>query len=265
MEISLKKGITSFQLKIIGIILMTFDHIGAFLAFPTPVWFGWLWRPVATIFLFTSAEGYYYTRNKKKYLLRLLIGFWTMNLLNTIFSKYLPVEGIELYADIFGAIFWGVLSMYLYDLLRDSFRNKKYFSIFAIILFIIASLALSFIIPSVMSVNLTLGVLLFNIIPTPLFVEGGILYILMALLFYIFKDKKKMQIFTILVFSIYFLISSITLGNIFSLNYQWMAIFSIIPIYLYNGQKGKSMKYFFYGYYILHIFAIYIVSYFIVR
>lgn len=188
-----------------------------------------------------------------------------MNLLNTIFSKYLPVEGIELYANIFGAIFWGVLSMYLYDLLRDSFRNKKYFSIFAIILFIIASLALSFIIPNVMSVNLTLGVLLFNLIPTPLFVEGGILYILMALLFYIFKDKKKMQIFTIVVFSIYFLISSIALGNIFSLNYQWMAIFSIIPIYLYNGKKGKSMKYFFYAYYILHIFAIYIVSYFIVR
>lgn len=265
MDISLKKGITSFQLKIIGIILMTFDHIGAFLAFATPIWFGWLGRPVATIFLFTSAEGYYYTRNKKKYLLRLLIGFWIMNLLNTIFSKFLPVEGIELYANIFGAIFWGVLSMYLYDSLKHSLRNKNYFSIFSIILFIIASLALSFSIPTLMAVNLTLGALLFNIVPTPLFVEGGILYILMALLFYIFKDKKKMQIFTILVFSIYYLISSIQLGNILSLNYQWMAIFSIIPIYLYNGQKGKSMKYFFYGYYILHIFAIYVVSYFIVR
>lgn len=265
MDISLKKGITSFQLKIIGIILMTFDHIGAFLAFPTPIWFGWLGRPVATIFLFTSAEGYYYTRNKKKYLLRLLIGFWTMNLLNTIFSKFLPVEGIELYANIFGAIFWGVLSMYLYDSLKHSFRNKNYFSIFSIILFIIASLVLSFIIPTIMSVNLTLGSLLFNIVPTPLFVEGGILYILMALFFYIFKDKKKIQIFIILVFSIYYLISSITLGNILSLNYQWMAIFSIIPIYLYNGQKGRAMKYFFYGYYIIHIFAIYVVSYFIVK
>ncbi|RDY22493.1 hypothetical protein CHF27_013140 [Romboutsia maritimum] len=265
MEISLKKGITSFQLKIIGIVLMTFDHIGAFLAIPTPIWFGWLGRPVATIFLFTSAEGYYYTRNKKKYLLRLLIGFWTMNLLNTIFSKFLPIEGIELYANIFGAIFWSVLSMYLYDLLKYNFRNKKYFSIFLIILFIISSLTLSFIIPSVMSANLTLGTLLFNIVPTPLFVEGGILYILMALLFYTFKDKKKMQIFIILIFSMYYLISSISLGNILSLNYQWMAIFAILPIYLYNGQKGKSMKSFFYGYYILHIFAIYVVSYFIMK
>ena len=265
MEVSLKKGITSFQLKVLGIILMTFDHLGAFLAVSTPVWFGWLGRPVATIFLFASAQGYYYTRNKKKYLLRLLVGFWIMNLGNFILSKYLPVEGVELYANIFGAIFWGVLAMYLYDLFKNSIKDKKYILSFGVIVFVVASFILSFNIINLMNTNLLLGSLIFNIIPTPLFVEGGVLYILMALLFYILKDKKIYQILVIVGFSILFLVSGISSGNIITMNYQWMAIFSIIPIWLYNGKKGKSMKSFFYGYYIIHIFVIYLVSYFIVK
>lgn len=263
MKLSLKDGITSFELKILGIILMTFDHLGAFLVLQTPVWFGWLGRPVATIFLFTSALGYHYTKNKKKYLLRLLIGFWIMNLFNFMFSKFLPVEGVELYANIFGTIFLGVLAMYLYDIVKNSIKSKTYKNIIFVIIFVVGLFALSFMIPTLMSVNLTLGALIFNIIPTPLFVEGGVVYIVMALLFYIFIDNKKAQMLVILLFSALFLASGLSAGNIFTSNYQWMAVFSIIPIYLYNGEKGKSLKYFFYVYYISHIMVIYLASYFI--
>ncbi|WP_243431748.1 TraX family protein [Clostridium botulinum] len=40
-------------------------------------------------------------------------------------------------------------------------------------------------------------------------------------------------------------------------------IFSIIQISLYNGKKGKSNKYLFYIYYPLHIYTLYLISYFI--
>lgn len=258
-----RKGISNFQLKIVGVILMTFDHLGAFLAVATPVWFGWLGRPVATIFLFGSAEGYSHTRNKKKYLLKLLIGFWLMNLGNYLFGTFLPVEGVELYANIFGALFWGVLSMFLFDSFAKSIKLKRYFVCVGIVLFILISLSLGFILMPIMDINLMLGLLLFNLIPIPMFVEGGILYIIMSLLFYLFRNKKNYQLLTIGGVSIIFFASSISAGNLFTMNYQWMAVFSLIPILLYNREKGKSIKYFFYIYYPLHIYVIYLISYFI--
>ncbi len=89
------------------------------------------------------------------------------------------------------------------------------------------------------------------------------MYIAMALVFNIFKDKKYFKIFFIAIISIFVFITSISLGDIFTLNYQWMMIFSIIPISLYNGKKGKSNKYLFYIYYPLHIYTLYLISYFI--
>ncbi|KFX58630.1 hypothetical protein FDC50_02695 [Clostridium botulinum] len=264
MEVTQKKGITSFQLKLLGLILMTFDHMGAFLAIQTPVWFGWLGRPVATIFLFVSAEGYYYSRNKKKYISRLLIGFWIMNLGNYLLTRFMPVEGVELYANIFGALFYGVLYMYLYDLLKNSIKEKNASKILLSILLLLLPFILGFLVMYLMDYNISLGILAFNIIPSPLLVEGGIMYIIMALLFHIFQDKKLLKILVILIVSIFVFISSVSSGDIFTLNYQWMMIFSIIPIYLYNGEKGKSLKYLFYMYYPFHIFTLYIISYFIV-
>ncbi|MBY7026526.1 MULTISPECIES: TraX family protein [Clostridium] len=263
MESSLKRGITSFQLKLLGLILMTFDHMGAFLSVQTSVWFGWLGRPVATIFLFVSAEGYYYTRNKKKYISRLLIGYWIMNIGNYLLTRFVPVDGVELYANIFGGLFYGVLYMYLYDSLKNSIKDKNITSIIINIIAIITPFILSFLVTYLMNYNISLGILAFNIIPTPLIVEGGIMYIAMALVFHIFKDKKYFKIFFIAIISIFVFITSISLGDIFTLNYQWMMIFSIIPISLYNGKKGKSNKYLFYIYYPLHIYTLYLISYFI--
>lgn len=263
MEVSSKKGITSFQLKLLGLVLMTFDHMGAFLAVNTPIWFGWLGRPVATIFLFTSAEGYYYTRNKKKYMLRLLIGFWMMNIGNYVFESFLPVEGIELYANIFGAIFLGVLYMYLYDGIKDGIKNKKIISVIKYIIFMIIPFVLGLALMALLNININLFNICSRLIPTPLLSEGGAIYIMIALLLYIFHDKRMYQLIVIFAIGIFTLVTSISLGNIFTQNYAWMMIFAVIPLYLYNGEKGKSMKYLFYVYYPVHIFTLYIISYFI--
>ena len=61
----IKRGLTSFDLKLIGIILMVFDHIHQMFYFEgVPLWFTMLGRLVAPIFLFLSAEDFYYTRNR---------------------------------------------------------------------------------------------------------------------------------------------------------------------------------------------------------
>ncbi len=63
----MKKGMTGFQLKVLGIITMVFDHLSEFFSFAgIPGWFNWIGRITAPIFLFESSEGVYsYTQSKK--------------------------------------------------------------------------------------------------------------------------------------------------------------------------------------------------------
>lgn len=56
--------------------------------------------------------------------------------------------------------------------------------------------------------------------------------------------------------------TGMTFSNLFTTNYEWMMIFSIIPIMLYNGERGRGSKYFFYLFYPAHIYILYLISYF---
>ena len=44
------------------------------------------------------------------------------------------------------------------------------------------------------------------------------------------------------------------------LNYQWMMVFALPLMLLYNGKQGLKMKYFFYLYYPLHVYALVIAA-----
>lgn len=63
-------GLTGNQLKLFALITMTFDHIGVQL-FPQEAIFRIIGRLALPIFAYMIAEGCRYTRNRKKYLLRM--------------------------------------------------------------------------------------------------------------------------------------------------------------------------------------------------
>lgn len=72
----MKRGLTSSQLKWIAIIAMTVDHVTdlmypSFPAEPLPVALHIIGRLTAPLMWFFLAEGYHYTHNVKRYLLRL--------------------------------------------------------------------------------------------------------------------------------------------------------------------------------------------------
>ncbi|RRH22683.1 conjugal transfer protein TraX, partial [Clostridioides difficile] len=48
-------------------------------------------------------------------------------------------------------------------------------------------------------------------------------------------------------------------------NYQWMMIASLPLMLLYNGEKGKSMKYLFYLYYPIHVYILYILGIYLIN
>lgn len=263
----IKKGISSFQLKITGIILMVFDHIGEFFGFlGTPIWFNWLGRLVAPMFLFTSSEGYIHTSNKRKYLFRLLVGFWIMNLGNAIVNKYFHIGNGIVINNIFGTLFLGVLYMYCVDKLTTGIKEKKAKKIFGAIALMLIPIILTLVTLLSMyysngnKILLTTAMALMNLVPTPLLVEGGPLFVILAVAFYVFHDKKGLQIASLIVIA---LISYFTgSGDPFTQNYQWMMLFAAIPIILYNGEKGKGMRNFFYFFYPAHIYILFFISYF---
>ena len=70
---------SSFGLKVVALILMIIDHAAEFLP-GMPVWMRWLGRLAAPIFIFCSVWSFTYTRDRKKYLLRLYIAGVIMSL-----------------------------------------------------------------------------------------------------------------------------------------------------------------------------------------
>ena len=62
------------MLKIIAMISMVIDHVGD-MFFPELLWLRMIGRLAMPVFAFCITEGYIHTRNRKKYLLRMGIGY----------------------------------------------------------------------------------------------------------------------------------------------------------------------------------------------
>jgi len=65
-------GLDAFRLKLLAMGLMLLDHIYYFVP-GTPIWFTWLGRIVAPIFFFFAVEGFYHTRSRLHYIIRMFI------------------------------------------------------------------------------------------------------------------------------------------------------------------------------------------------
>lgn len=62
----IKKGITGYQLKLIGVALMILDHVHRLFYWEANLtWMNILGRSVMPIFLFMCAEGFHYTKSRK--------------------------------------------------------------------------------------------------------------------------------------------------------------------------------------------------------
>jgi hypothetical protein len=260
-----KTGINMTQLKLIGIILMVFDHMHEFFQF-IPDWFSYLGRPVAPIFLFSLAEGMHYTSNRKKYLSRLYICSALMAIGNTLIVKYIPPkQDMILMNNIFATLFLSGLYIMLIDNLKESIKSKNIVSILKYILLMLLPLiisALTLMIMTSQNISLITLKIIMIFLPNPILVEGGIVFVILGVILYLFRDNRKVQVITFIVVSLLSLIlgSGFNLNAVFVKDYQWMMIFASIFMLLYNGEKGNGNKQFFYIFYPAHIYIFYIIS-----
>jgi hypothetical protein len=252
----LEKGFTGNAVKLIGIILMVFDHLHQmFLAQGIPDWFHWLGRPVLPIFLFMCAEGFYYTRSRKKYLLRLFIGFMCMNAANTALTCTMFNGHVILTNNVFGTMLLTGIYLLFIEMLREGIKEKQAGKIIVSILLMLFPIIYSLAIAIILNMHLREVIIALSFIPNLIATEGGMPAVILGVFFYLCRGKRLMQTLTLSTFGI---LSFITDSE--SYRVQWMMIFALIPVLFYNGKRGKGNKYFFYVFYPAHIYLFYIIA-----
>lgn len=254
-----------FSIKVLGIALMVLDHIHEILLpLGIPTWFNMLGRIVAPLFLFLSVEGFVHTHDRKRYLWRLLIGFWIMSLGSFLLQVWLPVDGgrLGLLNNIFGTLFLGVFAMLGISKIADGRHERNRHLIWQGIGILSLEILLSVIGTAILFVPESMRVAAARVsqfIPNLFTTEGGPLFILLAILFYLFRNNRLGQVLSLVVIA--FVFTGFNFHGLFSTNYAWMMVGAIIPIALYNGQRGRSDKWFFYIFYPTHIWALYLIAY----
>jgi hypothetical protein len=267
-----RAGLSGTAIKYIGAALMVFDHLHQFfLPQGAPTWFNMLGRPVLPIFLFMAAEGFYYTRSRKRYLLQLLAGFFLMNGVNYALSAALPLDNLPpetapaLVNNVFGTMFMTAFYLHAVSVLQDGVKEKKSAKTAAGILLALLPIAvtagiMALIVTSADPLAYTIG----SFIPNLLMLEGGYAMVVIGVLFYLLRRWRWAQMAVIAIFAVLSFISEMGSGY----NIQWMMVLAVIPLTLYNGKRGRGGrfdKYFFYIFYPAHIYLLYTVAWFLQR
>lgn len=218
---------TSFILKIIGIITMLSDHIGDSVLGKFS-FLNLIGRIAFPIFAFQAVQGYIHTNNIKKHLTKLLI-FACLSQIPFMLFLYTFTEQFVL--NIFFTFFLGLLALFLYDKCKNKFFG------FLIVIFI-------------------------SIIGEIICVDYSAFGILLIFSFYIFKNQKfQMAFSTIILCFLKYLPNIISMPNLY-LHYLLCAFFtslSLVFILFYNGKEGPKAKYFFYIFYPLHLLILHII------
>lgn len=277
------RGLSISQIKWIALIAMTLDHLAAY-GFEIPI-FGAhfdtlriIGRIAAPLFFFALTESVKHTRNRKHFLLRLYLGAVGTGLFVAITNL--------LFHDSIGRFFpSNILCDYIYTALyiilieqiikgiKMKQWKKSFLAVAGIAATCIPHLIVWFIYEfpyakyglspeTVWTIQDFAGSFVFS----PLAAEYTILFVIMGVLMY-FAGNKYGKAAVLLVFSLLCYVGGkMAITNhsfvIPILGYpQYYMIFAVPFILLYNGEKGRGNKYFFYAYYPLHRYVISIVSY----
>lgn len=281
------------MLKIIALITMIIDHIGVYIP-NTSEYLRYIGRISAPIFLFCSVLGYINTHNKKKYLFRIYIFSIFMGFIDAI---------ILVNANYIRTIFMTLIIIFFIDCFRNNIKfSKKYLKLFIIYQIVINIFFIIYFATYFINIPERLLMIIFPIFMVPMYMEYGVLFVLLGILMYMFINSRKKFIISYIIITLCILILQNTKillyiqrkGMIFLRNNeflkdfyeltidlissayldiqviflennlwymtQWLMIFALPILLLYNGKKGKGFKYLFYIMYPLNIILLNLIS-----
>lgn len=219
--------LNSFHLKLIAIVSMTIDHVGAALISrgkpEVELYFRLLGRLAFPIFCFLIVEGYFHTRNVYKYMLRLLVfAILSEAPFDVLFNTTGNLWAMQ---NVFGTLFLGLVAIFLMDKVKDKWGEYTPAT-------------------NIFQVGI---VLLFGIIAYYGKVDYAELGIGYLVIFYLCRGNRLK------------LFSFLTVLNLLFCGVESIQMYSVlsVPILaLYNGERGPKVKYLFYVYYPLHLMVL---------
>ncbi|MBQ6895659.1 MAG: conjugal transfer protein TraX [Oscillospiraceae bacterium] len=240
MEKTKKSGITSSALHIIAMAFMLCDHLWAKIV-PGNDWLTCIGRLAFPIFAFMIAEGFSHTSDVKKYLKRLLVLAVISEIpFNLMYSGTIVYP---FHQNVMWTLSLGLVLIYFIDSVRK--KGKIWLTVPAIL------------------VSCILGWLAGYIAMIDYYGAG----VLTVIVFYLFHGKKwwcfagqllcLWYINVEMLGGLYYPVE--IFGHSFGLVQQSLALLSLVFIWLYNGQKGCSKKWFrnfCYAFYPVHMLII---------
>ena len=273
------RGLSGTALKLIALGLMVLDHIHYFFEYTglIPEWFSMLGRLAAPLFLFCVVEGFAHTHNRRKYFLRVWVIAAAMGSLLFAMAYFgvlvrpdgfYPLNGVLLNFVVLMPIWQGM------DWLRQRRILRGLIAILIPILWPFALSAVVNLIPAlgypIPALGYPAAYISMSILPAwSLIVDGGVVFILQGILLYALRSRRAWQMISYAAVSLAFYVGlvgwqvtqqGLPLSALLTEAYQWMEIFSIPLMLLYNGERGRGYQKLFYVFYPAHVYILYALS-----
>ena len=237
-----KTEITSFALHILAMALMLCDHMWI-TVIPGNDWLTDIGRLAFPIFAFVTVEGFFHTKNLKKYVKRLFI----FALISEIPFNLVVGSGIfyPLHQNVLWTFLIGIGLIWINENAKDKETSKR---------ILVAGITVV--------MGFVLGILSFCD-----YYHAGVLTVL---IFYFFRERKW-QNFVLQALCLWYINTQILSG----FYYEWeifgtkievlrqgFALFALVPIWLYKGKQGpynKWIKAFYYWFYPAHLLVLWLI------
>ena len=213
------------SLKLIAMISMVFDHVGD-MFFPGALWMRMIGRLAMPLFSFCIAEGYAHTKNKQRYLMRMGV----FALVSEI-PFDLAFEGrVGLgHQNIMLTFFLAILALMLFDRIRGEGKEHAAGKTLLGILCVCAVAVLALVLRA----------------------DYTLFAVLAVFLFYVLRNRHPLLRCGV---GVGFLALTRTVG------YYRATGLSLIPLLLYNGKRGRGLKWLFYAFYPGHLLLLYLLK-----
>jgi len=227
---------TSFSLHIMAMLFMLCDHLWGTIV-PGNDWLTCIGRLTFPIYAFMIVEGYFHTKNLKKYVGRLLL----FAILSEI--PFNLAMGSSIFYPIHQNVLWSFLIAIGLIHWNEGIKGKKTWKR---ILVGIATVCIAYLVGIITFVD---------------YYNAGIL---MVLVFYAFRGKKWWcylgQLICLWYINIEMLGGFSYMVSVFGQTYfvtrQGFALLALIPIWLYQGKQGyhsRALQYSYYAFYPVHL------------